>query len=156
MSGLLLRWIPERSHCDLIVTAGALDLSHELETMVNICLWTDRRADPSDRLPSGDDDPRGWWGDLYSPVRGDRIGSRLWLRVPGRAFAGIERTVRLDIIEALQPLIEDKIVSRVEAEVHFPNPLLKNRLDAIVDLYRGDQLALRLDYQRVWAEALAG
>jgi len=156
MSGLLLRWQPDRSECDLVITGAGLDLSHELETMVNICLFTDRHADPSDRLMPGDSDPRGWWGDLYSPIKGDRIGSKLWLRVPGRAFAGIERIVRNDIIEALQPLVDDKIASRVDATVFFHQPPLKNRLDAVVDLYRGDELALRLDYQRIWQEALAG
>ncbi|GKX57607.1 hypothetical protein SOASR030_37190 [Leminorella grimontii] len=47
-----------------------------ITTNVIASLFTDRRAQPSDELPDGGTDRRGWWGDAY---RKERLGSRLWL-----------------------------------------------------------------------------
>lgn len=47
-----------------------------LATAVLISLFTDARADSP--LDVGETDKRGWWGDKFSPVPGDRIGSQLW------------------------------------------------------------------------------
>jgi len=49
-----------------------------LARAVIISLFTWRRANPDDVLPAGDD-RQGWFGDTFAEVRGDRIGSRLWL-----------------------------------------------------------------------------
>lgn len=56
----------------------ALDnlIGDNITTNVIASLFTDRRAQPSDELPDGGTDRRGWWGDTY---RKERLGSRLWL-----------------------------------------------------------------------------
>ena len=45
-------------------------------TNVIASLFTDRRAQPSDDLPDGGTDRRGWWCDTW---RSESMGSRLWL-----------------------------------------------------------------------------
>lgn len=45
-------------------------------TNVIASLFTDRRAQPSDDLPDGGTDRRGWWCDSW---RNESMGSRLWL-----------------------------------------------------------------------------
>lgn len=153
MAGLRLKWFPDRQECDLVLTNGVLDLTHELETFVNACLFTDRRAEPGDRLPPGDTDPRGWWGDAYSPVRGDKIGSKLWLRVPGRSYETLPRVVENDIAEALQCLVDDGIVSSVDVSARFP-AASRRRIDAVITLRRDGQRPIELKYDAIWQEAL--
>ena len=42
-------------------------------------LFTWARARDGDELPTPESPRMGFWGDTYSPVTGDRWGSRLWL-----------------------------------------------------------------------------
>src|SRR5687767_5037389 len=50
----------------------------DLETAIILSLFTDRRAKADDILDDPND-KRGWWGDTYSEIANDKIGSRLWL-----------------------------------------------------------------------------
>ena len=92
-----------------------------LETAVIMSLFLDRRANPDDEIPDGDDDPRGYWADSVSgdedgSVIDDRWGSRLWLL---RRSALTDETVtraREYAIEALEHFKTDGIASAVRVE----------------------------------------
>ena len=77
MSDIGLFW--DRDSADFAIEANDLATDDGLETAVSLSLFTDRRAEDGDALPSGDADRRGWWGDDFPAVDGDRMGSRLWL-----------------------------------------------------------------------------
>lgn len=97
--------------------AGDLDLA----TAALISIFTDRRADPSDTLPQGEDDPRGWWGDLGK----DRpIGSKIWLRMREKQTLGVLALVKNDIIEATRWFVDDGVADAVDVVVEYPGPKL--------------------------------
>src|SRR5262245_49969605 len=64
---------------DTYIADDDLALDEGLRTAVILSLYTERRAEPDDDIPSGDGDRRGWWADEFAPVAADRMGSRLWL-----------------------------------------------------------------------------
>jgi len=92
-----------------------------LETAVLMSLFLDRRANPDDELPDGEDDPRGYWGDAFgddeeNPTVQDRIGSRLWLL---RRSALTDETVtraREYALEGLEHFKSDGVASAVRVE----------------------------------------
>jgi phage gp46-like protein len=137
---------------------GTLDTADALATAVMVALGTDRLANPSDTLPDPDStDRRGWWGDLDAETiwGGWPIGCRLWLlkreKITGpqaRQGATVAR-VEMYIREALQPFIDLKIASSMYVQAWIVNP---ERIDALVQLYRGPQLAVDLRYQVLWNE----
>ena len=92
-----------------------------LETAVLMSLFLDRRANPDDELPHGEDDPRGYWGDAFpneneETTFQDRTGSRLWLL---RRSALTNETVNRAhdyVIEALEWFKRDGVASAVRVE----------------------------------------
>ena len=90
-----------------------------LETAVLLSLFLDRRANADDEMPDGDDDPRGYWGDAFAEVEGDRFGSRLWLLRRSALTTETLNRAREYVLEALAWLKEDAVASdvRVETEI---------------------------------------
>jgi phage gp46-like protein len=135
---------------------GSLDDTEALATAVVVALGTDRLADHDDILPDPDSTDRaGWWGDLDAQEiwGGWPIGCRLWLLkrskiVEGSAFEGatvgrVENYIR----EAIQPFIDRRIASRMEV---VANRVGRERIDALIRLYRGPLRAVELRYQILW------
>lgn len=104
--------------CDWTIVAPGLGEDEGLETAVIISLFTDRRANPDDELPSGDD-RRGWWGDGLAEVEGDRIGSRLWLLSREKQLQSVVARAREYASEALQWLIDDGVAEAVNVEAEI-------------------------------------
>lgn len=69
-------WNNETGRGDIDITSAGLRQDDGLETIVLQILFTDGRADPSDVLPDGTNDRRGWIGDTFSD---EPWGSKLWL-----------------------------------------------------------------------------
>jgi len=61
---------------DISLNGATLLRDPGFETAVLISIFSDRRADVDDPLPTEDGERRGWWGDALATAR---IGSRLWL-----------------------------------------------------------------------------
>lgn len=117
---LRLTWSNKTGDADLSLIAFDLDVAadQELTTSVILSLFTDRRAENDDTPPSGDaNDRRGWWGDEFAEIEGDRIGSRLWLL--DRSKRTNETALRATeyVREALAWMIEDKVVASVDVAV---------------------------------------
>ena len=149
---------PDLSIDFLLLGDGTLDSSQALATAVIVALGTNRLALPSDILPDPDSTDRaGWWGDMDADViwNGWPIGSRLWLlrrsKIVGpQARGGATVTlVEQYIREAIQPFIDLKIASEMYVNAW---PVGTSRIDAIVRLYRGPELAVDLQYQVLWNE----
>jgi phage gp46-like protein len=141
----------------LLLNNGTLDSSEALATAVIVALGTDRLAERTDILPDLDStDRRGWWGDLDAEVIWDGwpIGTRLWLvkrdKITGATAARGSTLARIDayIREAIQPFIDRRIASRMDVNVERVG---RERIQALIRLYRGPELAVDLRYQVLWA-----
>jgi phage gp46-like protein len=140
---------------------GSLDDSQALATAVIVALGTDRLAEIDDILPDPDStDRKGWWGDLDAEELWDGwpIGCRLWLlrrsKIVGSGAHEGSTLVRVEhyIREALQPFIDQKVASRMDVAVARVDP---QRIQALIRLYRGPELAVDLRYQILWADIRA-
>lgn len=99
---------------DLRMQGYDLERDAGLRTAVIVSLFTDRRAQDDDPLPGAQDDRRGWWGDSLPDLKGDRIGSRLWLLSREKQLQSVVNRAREYAVEALAWLLEDGIALRVE------------------------------------------
>jgi len=136
---------------------GSLDDTEALATAVIVALGTDRLARRTDTLPDLDStDRRGWWGDLDAELiwNGWPIGTRLWLikrdKITGAGADQGSTLVKIDhyIREAIQPFIDLRVASRMDVKVERVG---RERIQAVVRLYRGPELAVDLRYQVLWA-----
>jgi phage gp46-like protein len=141
---------------------GTLDDRQALATAVIVALGTDALAERDDVLPDPDStDRRGWWGDLDAQEiwGGWPIGSRLWLLERDKiADLGSQRgatvtRVKNYIREAIQPFLDLRIASAMEVTA---TRVGRERIDAVVRLYRGPNLAVELRYQVLWDELIEG
>jgi phage gp46-like protein len=92
-----------------------------LLTSVIISLFTDRRAYADDPLPDErvgvPSDLRGWWGDRMSEEdSADPMGSRLWLLSREKDLDVVLARARQYAEEALQWLIRERRVGKIEVE----------------------------------------
>lgn len=140
----------------LLLGDGTLDSTQELATAVIVALGTDRLAEVGDRLPDPDEtDRRGWWGDYQAEQIWDGwpVGSRLWLlqreKIEGPGSRRGATTVRVEqyIREAINPFIERRIGSHFEVEATRVD---RQRIDALVRIYRGPVLEIELRYAILW------
>lgn len=156
-------FFPEYSvSVDWALIGGALDDRQALATAVLVALGTDRLAELTDVLPDPDSTDRGgWWGDLDAEEiwGGWPIGSRLWLLKRakiedyGAARGATVTRVKQYIYEALQPFIDLRICSRLEVDAERTG---RQRIDARIRIYRGDDLMIDLPYQVLWDEMSRG
>ena len=79
------------------------------ETAVLISLFTDKRAEDSDKLPNNQIDRRGWWAD-------NNLGSKLWLIEREKLLNEAKTKAEQYSKEALQWLIEEGIAETVLTE----------------------------------------
>jgi phage gp46-like protein len=91
-----------------------LNSAEPLVRAVMISLFTWRRANADDDLPG--DLKMGWWGDNFSTLSNDRIGSRLWLLGRAKLTTETIAKAREYAQEALQWLVDDGIAARVVVE----------------------------------------
>jgi phage gp46-like protein len=137
---------------------GTLDDTQALATAVIVALGTDRLAAVDDILPDPDStDRRGWWGDLDAQEVWDGwpIGCRLWLlkrdKITGSEAQQGSTLVRVEqyIREAIYPFIERRIGSRMDVRAVRVG---RERIDALIRIYRGPETEIQLRYQILWRE----
>lgn len=98
---------------DLEIEDGDLKADRGLQTAALISLYSDKRLD-LEQLPRGHTDPRGWWADAISDVRGDQIGSRLWrLEASGKITTSSVVEFENLLADAFEWMIEDGLASEV-------------------------------------------
>jgi phage gp46-like protein len=109
----------ESDKIDIKIENGDLVADNGLETAVLISLFTDSRA-RTDELPQGQTKRRGWWGDLFPDVDGDKIGSKLWLLENDKQL--LENLPKFENFakESLNWLIEDGVASEVSVVATYP------------------------------------
>lgn len=140
----------------LQTSTGLLDETQELATAVIVALNTDALADISDVLPDPrSSDRRGWWGDTdaFTVWQGWTIGCKLWLLQrtkllgPEASEGATVARAQAYIAQALQPFIDNKIISRFTVDLTVVN---ERRIDAIIGLYRGPLVTIQLNFHPLW------
>ena len=144
MTDIATTWNASGTAGDWVVDGADLQSGADLETAVQISLFTDATAGPDDVIPDGTDDPRGWVGDADS----DRpIGSKLWLLSRAVLDDQTLLTAADYMRQALQWLLDDGVVSKIDV-VTTRGGL--RRLDAAITLSRTGGAPLNLKYAWVW------
>lgn len=118
LADLALTWSNVQGNADLSLIDNDLATDKGLITAMILSLFTDRRAEKDDVPPSGDPrDRRGWWGDQFLPVAGDKCGSRLWLL--DRSVLNNETLLKAKqyVLEAWQWMIDDGVVQSIPVTV---------------------------------------
>jgi phage gp46-like protein len=153
MADIELNWTAAGFGADARIVAGDLSRENELRTAVVVSLFSWRRANPDDTLPTEDEDPQGWWGDSYPVINGHKIGSRLWLlrreKLTQRVIARANEYCR----EALQWMIDDKVASAIDVVVER-NGI--DRLDISVTIYRNGGGTVELRFSDAWQNITNG
>lgn len=109
-------WDSSNNRGDWQTLGPVLATGNDLETAILVSLFTDRMAAADDAIPDGSGDPRGWWGDADGTTQ---IGSRLWLLQRAKQTTETLQRAFDYIAEALQWLIDDKVVARFDITVEW-------------------------------------
>jgi len=147
LADLALTWSNVTGNADLSKIDDDLASDRGLVTAVILSLFADSRAENDDVPPSGDEtDRRGWWGDEFADVEGDRIGSRLWLL--DRAKRTNEAVLRAKqyVLEALQWMLDDSVVEEIEVTASTDGAALLES----VTLHRPGKDPVTLRFGAVW------
>ncbi|MBI4209536.1 MAG: phage GP46 family protein [Deltaproteobacteria bacterium] len=103
---------------DIEIEKEDIQREEGLRTSVLISLFTDRRVE-EEELPLGHTHKRGWWGDMFSEIDKDEIGSKLWLLERGKQTLETESDAEEYVKESLQWMIEDGVASNISVEAEF-------------------------------------
>lgn len=147
MSDIRTVWVKNHQEGDWLEVSGDLAAGDELQTAIIISLFTDRQAREDDETDDGD--RRGWWGDTGSDYD---AGSRLWLLKRQKLTASVARRAEDYTREALQWLLDDGVVGRVEIQAFIVWP---SGLDVHIHYYRPDGVSGAVRFYQVWESANA-
>ncbi len=128
-------------------TGSVLELTDAdwLVSAIWMSLGTDRRAQQDDVIPNGSQDKRGWWGDTYRPRK---IGSRLWLLYREKQLPATLRRAEENAQEALQWLIDDKVVLSFGISATWLNR--RGFMQLLITVNKPDGSQHRYEY--IWSE----
>ena len=150
MSDITTIWDYVNNRGDWQVQAGALASGDDLTTAVLISLFTDRRAAPSDVIPDGTTNRRGWWADIDTSGNLDEWGSRLWLL--DRSKSPTQQVLNDAITycnEALAWMVTDGVAASVNVTAQW-NAV--NFLAIQVIINKIDGTTVSLQFQQLWSE----
>ena len=143
--------------CDwVLLEDGTLDDSQALASAIIIALGSNALAGKDDQLPDPDSEDReGWWGDLDCQLIWDGwpLGSKLWLLRRSQItpieslFGSLQANVLQYIDECIRPFMKAGICSTYQiADVRVD----KQRIDALIQIFRGPKAVVDLRYQLLW------
>lgn len=138
---------------DLVLSGADLKPELSLNTALLISLFTNARADQDARLPTEDSDRRGWWGDTFAEVPGDRIGSTLWLLRREKLTEQLRARAEREVERALLWLVQDGIAAGVEVSSEIQKP---DRLALLIIVERPDASRVEFDFALVWEGVESG
>lgn len=145
MTDIALHW--QGDHGDVAMGDADLVADEGLETAVLLSLFLNARADADDGVPI-DQDPRGWWGDSFASVAGDRTGSKLWLLGREKTLASVANRAKTYAAEALAWLVDDGVASSVDVLATF---VAMGSLTLSINITRPPAPPFNRRYQYVWS-----
>lgn len=119
MSDITTVWNTALSYGDWLLNGADLQGGNDLTTAIYISVFTDRLAEPSDEIPDGTNNPRGWVGDLGAQYP---IGSRIWLLMRAKQTQDTLNRAHDYLVEALQWLLDDGVVASFDITTEYPGP----------------------------------
>lgn len=143
MSDFALKYCGETF--DLSIEKNDLALDDGLESAVIVSLFTEKRVRPEE-LPFPETDRSGWWGDMFSDIEGDEIGSKLWLLRREKQTQETALRYQDYAREALQWLIEDGLAETVTTLATFP---AMGQVDLLVTIQK-PQGKVSFKYKITW------
>lgn len=135
---------------DWALDGPQLAVDDGLKTAVIISLFTDRRATAADTLPDAGSDRRGWFGDDYSGIEGDQIGSHLWLLAREKQTAETLEKARRYALDSLAWLKADGVVESVAVQASW---LRAGVLLLEIDIERADSTSARYRFEHFWSQS---
>jgi phage gp46-like protein len=149
LSDIKTSWDAGQLHGDWSFAPPDVVTGRDLETAAIISLFTDRLAEPDDRLPDPDDaDRRGWWADWEQD---HLIGSRLWLLAREKQTEDVRRRAEDYCREALQWMLDDDVADAVDVVAEW-NASAPGRLDVSLTIARKRSLLLQRSYSWAWGQ----
>lgn len=152
MSGeIKIIWDTDIAEGDFLFEDNDLSIEDGLETAVIISLFTDARANPEDQLPDPrSDDRRGYWGDTFPEIDGDKTGSRLWLLSREKTIQETLNRAKQYAEESLQWMLDDMVASKLEIETERVGTVLQPILGILVKIFRTGDEPIALQFQSNW------
>ena len=141
---ITITWDAANSRGDWSISPPDLTTGDDLQTAILVSLFTDRMAAADDVIPDGSNDPRGWWGDEGETTQ---VGCRLWLLQRAKQTTETLQRAYDYIAEALQWLIDDKVVARFDITVQWVRATF---LGAQVVAYQQDGTSVASAFTWVW------
>ncbi len=132
---------------DVKINGSDLLREEGIETAVFMSLFTDRRAEVDDPLLNNGE-RKGWWGDALE-TNGDKIGSRLWL-LNNKTTVETIQLAKYYIEEALQWLIDDRVVMKMEVNVERQGIIGNYILAAEIKMFYSDGANDALKFIDLW------
>lgn len=130
---------------DLSMHCGDLSTENELNNAIMMSLFTDRRANNDDVLPTGQTDRRGWWSDALD---GEKIGSKLWL-LEGATNRNMTKIRAKEYAqESLMWLVNDAVAKSVNVTVSIGAKC--NDIYLNVDVCKSDDERNIFKYRYAW------
>lgn len=129
------------SGADFAIEDNDLATDGGLAAAVMVSLFTDRRVDGE----------RGWWGDAVPVVENDEIGSRLWTLERAKPTEQNARLAEEYSREALQWMIDDRVIDRLEVTASFPRA---RALGLYVRVARPGEDFVNYQFSDIWGDIL--
>lgn len=135
---------------DLSTSGSDIELDEGLATSVYISLFTDRRVQDGDYISPEIDSMGGWWGDTYSDVEGDYIGSKLWLLMREKITSQLLVRAKQYCEAALAWMVEDGVAQSITVTV-TRSAVRADEVDIFVQIAQPDGNGASLRYAVNWA-----
>lgn len=116
---------------DINIVNGDMMKDGGLASAVFISVFTDARSPSVTLLPLGENELKGWWGDLDQDIT---TGSLLWLVQREKALPEVAAQAREYIKDSLEWLVDDNIASIVAIDSQIIKP---QSLQIIIKIHRG-------------------
>lgn len=123
---------------DLAMDGALLAQERGLNTAIAISLFSDGPLGPDDEIPSGDESPNGWWGDVVAPAAAAddapwRTGSRLRLINREKQTDETARRAVTYCREALEWMTRLGVASQVTVSAEW---VARGVLGIVITVYR--------------------
>lgn len=140
---------------DIRIFKGDLEKDRDLETAILLSLFTNRRAETSDKVIG--DNRGGFWGSKYinefasNQTITPQLGSRLWLLKGGKVTRDTLNFARIYANEALKWLIDDGAVKSI---IVNPSALKTGGILLDIKVYKPDESSLTYSYGYIWSQII--
>lgn len=112
--------------------------------LISLFSWRRSNDDDGVQIPYR----HGWWGDTFSTISGDQIGSRLWLLQREKLTRETVALAQAYAEESLQWMIDDALAVQINIEAWRDD----GRLNMTIDIVQpGDKRSVEARFQDLWS-----